>query len=150
MSALAAVGLPLERAGLALSMFSFLALLPLLAYGARVLGPSASVTRLVLLLLLVNAAGTEYALTLLDGVDLHPALAAAVVFLMEAEAAPEAPGSGTRRVSAHVLVGLAYWVRYAGLFLLATVLVFYGLAFLWKRDRKSLVSAACCGNLGVG
>jgi hypothetical protein len=133
------IGIDRERAGLLFSMLSFVALLPLLAWGARVIELRPNITRLVFLWLLANSWAAEYPLHILTESAFTACATGAVVALMAAE---RRDNTARQHVSAlllgSVLVGLSYWIRYAGLFLFAAVVAHLALSALIRRDRRSL------------
>jgi hypothetical protein len=133
-------GLDVDRAAMLVSMLSFLALIPLLAWGARVLELERSVTRLVFVWLLANSWSTYFPLKILSESAFTAVSTGAIVALMAAERhrklAPLLIGS--------VLVGLSYWVRYAGLFLFAAVLAYFAVNAVFRRDRRSFGALLCC------
>jgi hypothetical protein len=143
-------GLDPERAGLLFSMLSFVALFPLLAWGARVLELRPNITRLVLFWLLANSWVAEYPLQILTESTFTALTTFAVVAFMAAERRDKAaPRSLGTLLLGGVLVGLSYWVRYAGLFLFAAVLAYFALSASIRRDRRSL-NALLCGAVPLG
>jgi len=152
------IGIEVDRAGLLVSMLSFVALFPLLAWGARTLELTPNITRLVFVWLLANSWATNYSLKILSESTFAALTTAAVVALMAAERRQQTAhrgfvGAGALLVGS-VLVGLSYWVRYAGLFLFAAVLAYFALTAALRRDRRSLSALLCCtiplGIIGLG
>lgn len=148
-------GLDPERAGLLFSMLSFVALFPLLAWGARVLELRPNITRLVLFWLLANSWAAEYPIQILTESTFTALTTFAVVALMAAERRGKAePQSLGVLLLGSALVGLSYWVRYAGLFLFAAVFAYFTLNASIRRDRRSLKALLCAalplGLIGLG
>jgi len=128
-----------------ISMVSFVALFPLLARGARILELERNLTRLVFAWLLVNSFVAKYPLQVGTESTFTALSTGAVVVLMAAERRGEtAPRRLRALVLGSLLVGLAYWVRYAGLFLFAAVTAYFALHALLRRDRRSLQGLGCC------
>jgi hypothetical protein len=142
-AALQRLGLDDEQAGVACSMLAFVALIPLLAWCARVLELSANVTRLVFVWLLANSWTADYPLQILTESTFTALSTAAVVALMAAERR-EAAGARSvgLLVAGGMLVGLSYWVRYAGLFLFVAVFTHVALHALVRRSFKPFLVCA--------
>lgn len=137
-AALAKMGLASETAGLIISIASFTVLVPLVVWAASLLALSSVATRIVLVLLLGNATATWYA-TFVTTETLFVALSfgALVCLLWYERGGRSAPAIG------NLLVGCAYWVRYAGLFLFVTVAVYLAWGAYNRRDRRSLTALSC-------
>ena len=131
----AKMGFASETAGLIISLASFTMLAPLIVCSASLLGLSAAATRIVLFLLLCNATATWYA-TFVTTESLFVALSfgALVCLLWYERGVSWAPALG------NILVGCAYWVRYAGLFLFAAVAVYFVWGAYRRRDRGALTA----------
>lgn len=133
-AALAKMGFASETAGLIISIASFTILVPLSVLSASLLGLSTLATRTVLVLLLCNATATFYA-TFVATESLFVALSfAALVCLLWYQK----KGTWWSTALGNVLVGCAYWVRYAGLFLFVAVAVYLAWGAYRRRDRASL------------
>lgn len=148
-------GLEADQAGALVSMISFIALFPLLAWGARILSLGPLLTRLVFVWLLANSWVAEYPVQILSESTFAALTTAAVVALMAAERRDQTPARRRRALLLGcVLAGLSYWVRYAGLFLFASMVAYFALKALVRRDRRSLAALACCavplGMIGTG
>lgn len=144
-AAVSSVGLTRERAALDLSMLSFVALFPLLAWGAKILALRPAATRLVLAWLLANSWGMKFSIHILSE-SAFTALATAAVVTLMAASRPGDRDDLKALLLGHALLGCAYWVRYAGLFLFGAVAVLAVGRVLVRRDRRSLVA---CAPLGV-
>jgi hypothetical protein len=144
------MGVPLEAAGYGVSVACYVLVIPLFLWGARLLRVRGPALGLLLVLLVGNAAGWVYALSVLSESLFTAVSLAAVVVLMRAASGPEAPGSGAGRlvVLGGLLAGLACWVRYAGLFLVGAAGLYYALRFLRRRTgpafRDLLLLAGAC------
>lgn len=136
------LGVSGERAGILLSALSFIALFPGLICGARILRIRPGITRLMLVWLLANAWATKYPLMVLSESAFTAVTTAAVVAIMASE--QRAQRGALRLAIGFGLVGVAYWVRYAGLLLFASVLGYALLIASVRRDRRSLVTLAWC------
>lgn len=136
-AALAKTGLATETAGLILSIMCFVVLVPLLVWSTSLLQISSAVTRIMLLLLLGNATAIWYA-TFVATESMFVALSfGALICLLWYER-----GARPAAAVANLLVGCAYWVRYAGLFLFVTVLVYLVWRAYQRRDRPSLMAVS--------
>lgn len=130
-----------ERAALLISAVAFLGLLLLYALADRWLGLGGLATRFLIVWTLLNAqlvlVGTAVAT---EALFITVGFAAIVVF---AAALRQPPGRQLLAfVAGNVLVGLSYWVRYAGLFWLAATGAAIGLLLVRRRDRTWLRAAA--------
>ena len=151
-------GVGIEPAALLVSVLSFVLLVPLFAWGARTLSSNGGVTRTLLACLIGNSwvaiyatsATTESLFTLVSSAAIIVLLAAgarAEAFVTQTGSAPQ-PGPAAARSNppgylrllllGSALIGLSYWVRYAGLFLLAGVGVFHLMQLARRRDRPAL------------
>ena len=133
-------GLASETAGLLLSAASFIFLVPLIACGAGLLELSPVVTRVALVLLLGSFAANLYA-TAVATESLFTALTlGALLCLLLHE---RARGGTPVAAAGNLLTGCACWVRYAGLFLFVAVAVYLAWRASRRRDRQSVIAAAC-------
>jgi hypothetical protein len=149
------LGVSGERAGILLSALSFIALFPLLIWGARIIAIRPGITRLMLVWLLANAWATKYPLMVLSESAFTAVSTFAVVAIMASEQrSPGARGGALLLALGFGLLGLAYWVRYAGLLVFVSVLGYALLAASVRRDRRSFVTLAWCtlplAIIGVG
>lgn len=101
--------------------------------------------RCVLLWLLGNSQAVHYS-TALSTESIFTAISTAAVLVLIAteRRGTVAPQWARWLMFGCILVGLAYWVRYAGIFLLAATLAYYGVSALIRRDRPLMV-LACIG-----
>lgn len=140
------LGLRIETAALVVSAASFLVLPPLVLFIARLLGLDRPCSRLVLVALLGNGWAAHYALRVGAESLFTVAQVAALACFMVHERAPAASSQSKRALwVGSALVGLAYWVRYAGLFLFCALVLFYGTKLLIRRDRTAARSCAALG-----
>ena len=140
-AALALTGLSREMTALVLSAGSFIFLVPLVSWAASLLKLSSMATRLVLLMLLGSAAAGAHA-TALATESLFTALSlGALLCLLKHERG--SGGSLTAVLAGNFLLACAFWVRYAGLFLFVAVAMYLVLQANARRDRRSLIAAAC-------
>jgi hypothetical protein len=126
-SAVSLLGCSLLTAGLSISLLSGIAIIPLLCVATNVLDIPLPLTRICVALWLLNS----YALLYSGGILSEPVFTlltfAAIVLLLSHESSADNRKNGWLLVSAFVLAGLAYWMRYAGLFLFVAM-VLYGFA----------------------
>jgi hypothetical protein len=156
-AAVALTGLSTESAALLVSAASFVLLIPLLIQGARSLALGSGVTRALLVALIGNSWAAIYATAATTESLFTLASFAAVVFLIAAMSCalsesttpqPSAAGTSlpvTLLLLGSLLAGLAYWVRYAGLFLLAALGLYYLVRLAMQRDRRALIAFGCLG-----
>lgn len=139
-AALRVVGVPLTTGAAAISALSFVALVTLLLFGARAYNLTPTATRLMLLWLLANSWAFVYPVSVSTESLFTAVVVGGIVLFAIHEKRHPAPPQTVPLVIAGTLLGLSYWVRYAGLLLCAGAAAFYGLAWLVKRDRASLRS----------
>ena len=153
---LSMTGLSVEWAGLLVSAFAFLALVPLICRLAAWLELSAMATRFVLLALVVNyIASIQSSKT--ESESLFTLLTmGAVICLLDCAAQVQASVAKRAELAwrawsfAGILIGLAYWVRYAGLFLFAAAMLLAAAAvFLLPRRHaaKPLTTIAIAASM---
>ena len=153
-AALDASGLTPERSGLAISVVATLALLSLYWGVGQRLGIGGLGLRLTILLTFANAELLLFSRTIASE-PLFTLLTATAVLLFSAGLAP-----GVRRgeqwlalLGANALAGLAYWVRYAGLFLFTAMVVYVALLILRRHQaalRATLSLAVSAGIIALG
>lgn len=118
-SAIAWTGLSQEIVALLISCLSAITVLPLLAFAAQALGLPTSATRKCLAVWAFSAQASLYGVTLLSEAAFTATSLAAIVVLLRADA------DRSRHVLlAALLFGIAYWIRYAGLFYVAAFHVY--------------------------
>jgi hypothetical protein len=140
------VGIPLELAGLWVSVVSTLLLIPTFLWGGTLLGLRPSVIRWMALFLIFNSGFSLYATSILsESLFTLLSLLALDLFLR----AEVAEADGRKGVVYLFLGGIALgfdcWVRYAGYFFVAAVLLYYGLKFLTRRSWMAFKSLALAG-----
>jgi hypothetical protein len=123
-----------ETAGFIVALGSLVALVPLICCAARILELPNYATRLALLLFLVNGT-TVYQSTAVLSESLFTTLTFAALSLITAHL----HGAGrTRHLAiALAILGVATWIRYAGLFLVLAVGTFLVVRMVLRRDRRS-------------
>jgi len=132
-------GISSEKAGLLLSEASFILLVPLLVYAAALLHLSAKPTRMALVLLLGSFSAGLYA-TAVATESLFTALSlGALICLLSYE---QGRAGTPAAFAGNLLMGCAFWVRYAGLFLFVAVATYLTWRALLARDRRSVTAAA--------
>jgi hypothetical protein len=134
---LRALGLSGETAGLWVSALSFVGLVPLLWHAAALLQLPLSAARVMLVLLIANGhAGVYSSMVVSEPLFTVLTLAALVAALRSTPASAALAG---------LSAGLAFLVRYAGVFLVLALLAFYGWRLLRRRTAgagKELAGAA--------
>lgn len=136
-------GIDVEDAALVVSALSLVLLVPLLAWAARLLSFSAFATRFILVGLLANSWSTFYGSALLsESLFTLIVLASVVCFIAAVRHGDDTPDNVKYLILANGLLGLSYWVRYAGLLIFAAVSVFC-LASIRRRLRLGVVRLAC-------
>lgn len=151
---LSLTGLSLESAGLLVSALAFLALIPLVCTLASWLELGTVAARCVLLALVANyLASIQSSKTESESLFTLFTIGA-VMFLIrcaeQVQAARSKPLDLRWRdwILAGLLVGLAYWVRYAGLFLFATVGLL-ALAALYLLPRRHALKPLAAGGIAA-
>jgi hypothetical protein len=145
---LGVTGLSPEKAAWLVSMFSMLGVIPLLWWGAGVAGAPPDLRRLAVMLWAFNAQAILYACSIAsEGLFTVLVLGGAALFIF-AEC-NEGQAARTSLRAGMVLIGLAYWVRYAGILMVAGVLTYAGLLALRRSSRfwSWLLSLPLC--LGI-
>ena len=138
------LGMDPATAGFAVSALAGILLVPLIYWGARLLNCSGFVTRLLLLGLIVNAWFAFYSVAVRTESLFTLVSTAALLALMTALTQRENDGKYLAwLITAHILIGLAYWIRYAGLFLFCAIGLYFVLS-LW-RQREAVTWQALVG-----
>lgn len=140
------LGFSLPVAAMIVSLLSIIAIVPLLCIAANHLSISLPLTRICLFLWVINsytvafsvADFTEPLFTLLSF--------SAIVLVLSHELLADSSGKGWQIAAAFVLAGMAYCVRYVGLFLFGA-LCFYGIVRAFARKR---FSATWLGSMFAG
>ncbi|MCG8424227.1 MAG: hypothetical protein MJE77_40560 [Proteobacteria bacterium] len=141
------VGVSLPAAATAVSALSFVLCIPLVVACCGLLPIPRNAVRLVCVLLITNHSATSFPIRLLAEQLFGLLTLAGVYLLMRVDA----PASGSVAWRPHVLaaagvvVGLCYWVRYAGLFLLVAAISFYAIRWLRQRSRRAFASLLLVG-----
>ncbi len=140
------LGLRAEIAATLVSAIALVALIPLTLRAARSLDLTPDAARLVLVCLIGNAWAAEYAGRIGSEAAFTALAVAGVGALLEHE---RGRGGARGLVLGATLLGLAYWVRYAGLLLIAGVALFYGGRLAIRRTRHTLAPLAALGASGL-
>ena len=127
----------LEAAGRLLSVLCFAGTAALLAWALILSGTGVFVRQILLCLFTANAVNLEYATGVLTEPMYMLASTAAVVLLLWAQVRP----SRLAVVAAYTLAGLGYWIRYAGLFLIAALLCYAVVRVVRDRGEVRLTYA---------
>jgi hypothetical protein len=143
-AALEMLGVDATTAGVGVSLAAFAGLLMLLICQGRLLNIPRGVMWCILFLLLCNGSAWSLGLRVYtEGLFTAVGLLG-LVLLMWADF--QHTGSWSRigiLASGALFVGLSYWIRYAGCFLVATVVLWYGLRWLRARNQ------ACLGEFAI-
>ena len=143
---LSTLGPQLDVAGYAISAAGFLLCILLIWDIGCALGASRPAIAIAALLWILNSSALTYASAVLTE-SAFTAVVAALVALVARDLKSEG-GNPRLLVAIGTLAGLAYCLRYAGLFLIPPVLLY--LAWRWRRNRESLpwalagALAICC------
>ncbi len=133
------VGLPPVWAGLAVSAASLCATVLATAWFCSWYRLSALATRLVLLFTIVNALAVLFGSAVLTE-SLYTALSVGAVAILAALSGKAATSGEGRRLGlwalCGLLIGFACWVRYAGLFLYASLGLFLAMDVVFRRRRE--------------
>jgi hypothetical protein len=150
LAALGAVGFPARAAGALVTLLAAAFTVGLLGLACSALGFEARVARLTLLGFAANANTLIYA-EALTSEALFTLLLVAVVLccLMAEEASPRAAPFFS--LAAGILAGCSYWVRYAGVLLVAGLAAALGLLLVVRRTRRAFgaLVAALAGALPI-
>ncbi len=137
-SAVTATGLPLEYSALAISISALALLIPVLTYAARLLGIGTFLTRALLAWLIGNSWVSIYA-TADTAESLFTLTSVAAITLLITGMIRARAGSPRLWpfLLGSLLIGLSYWVRYAGVFLFLSTAVLFAARSLIIRDKAS-------------
>jgi hypothetical protein len=125
-----------EKAARILSAISFAGTAALLAGVLIATGVAPFVRAIVTLLFVTNAASAEFSAgALTESMFVFVFTAAIVALIVAWWGSPRLRVRLTCTIAGLVLAGLSYWIRYAGLFLIAALVLYVGLRFLRLRDR---------------
>jgi hypothetical protein len=141
-AAVSIVGVSVPTAALLVAMLSFMALGPLLFWGARMLHLRRMTAWGIGIALLANSSTTIYPVNILSE-STFTALSTAAALCAVASRGHERPVPILLMASA--LAGASYGVRYAGLFIVVALISFLAAVALRRRDRSSLMALATTG-----
>jgi hypothetical protein len=128
------LGVPLLDAGVIVSALSFLAMVPLLWWGCRLVKVGSVATHAVLFLAIANSEAWRCALSACSEALFTALLLLTAVLMMYAEVV----GRGRYPFLAGICCGLSFLVRYAGGFAVAGGLCYYATQLLLQRTRRRL------------
>jgi hypothetical protein len=138
--ALCRLGVAPTTASQAVSLAAMSLVVALLALACNALELGAWVARGTILLFAVNAYALWYAGTVSSEPLFTLLFVAAVLCTLCAERALDERRAASFAAAAGLLAGLSYWVRYAGLLVIAGLGVALGTLFLVRRSRRSLLT----------
>jgi hypothetical protein len=132
-----------ESVGRVLSGLSYAGTAALLIWGLRALRASFFVRQIILLLFVANAVNLSFATAVLTESSYMLVSTGAILGLIALEtSARGAYVAISIAAVAYTLVGISYYIRYAGLFLIVAVLGYTVLQFLLQRNRLRIMSLA--------
>lgn len=137
-SVVAATGLPVKSSALIVSVSALALLIPIMVIAARTLAIGTFFTRALLIWLIGNSWIAIYA-GAIEAESLFTLVSfTAITLLMSGTIrAEESSPRGAAFVVGSFLVGLSYWVRYAGIFLLVSTTALFAIRGVILRDRNS-------------
>jgi hypothetical protein len=138
--ALCRLGVAPTTAARAVSLVAMSLVVAMLALCCNALELGAWVARGTILLFAVNAYVLWFAGTVSSEPLFTLLFVASVLCTLAAESALDDRRTASFAAAAGVLAGLSYWVRYAGLFVIAGLGVALGTLFLVRRSRRSLLT----------
>ncbi len=140
-AALHLLGLPLKAVVLVISVLATVGCIPLLVMFSGLLAFSPGATRAALFLWVLNAHTVEFSVAALSEPLFTAMSLAAVVSIVKGEATSRTLDI----VAGYILVGMAYWVRYSGILLIAAAGLYALVRCLQNRHRSAWLSgiAAC-------
>ncbi|MFZ2448476.1 MAG: phospholipid carrier-dependent glycosyltransferase [Syntrophobacteraceae bacterium] len=143
-AAIAATGIEREYAALAVGVLSSLALIPLFVAAATFMEAPGWFVRVALLLLVVNSSYIIRASFVMTE-PLFTAVTMAAVTAFAGAIRYDRPGKARilLLLLGSLFLGLAFWVRYAGLFLFVGTALFFGWEWLRRRTSGSFAPLPC-------
>ena len=139
-------GIPISWSACAISIMAFVLLVAVCAHAARLLGVGPPLTRFLLVWLIGNSWGAVFGTSVLTESLFTLTSIAALTVLVSAMQKPASTAHAAMLFAAGgILAGASYWVRYAGLFLLAAIASFFLLRLLAIRNRSSRLAALSVG-----
>lgn len=142
-AALGSLGIKLENAALLISAINLPCLILLYHFLAKQLTLSRASTRFIFLWTIGNSWAVLYSTSILADSLFTLITFGSIACFLVATVPKTRPGHQIYLlICANILLGLSYWIRYAGIFLFATAFLFF-VSQLWiQRDRKSLTALA--------
>ena len=132
-----------EAAGVAVSLASFACTMALLIYIGRLLDIRTGALRCVLFMVLCSGASWALAVSVASDSLFTAITLLGLGFLLSGESLEDRPRARTcYLVIGCCIVGLSFWVRYAGCFLIATVWFYFATRWLMVRRRDRFCDAA--------
>jgi hypothetical protein len=138
--AAASFGGDLQAAARLLSSVCYSGTAALLAWALVAAGAAAFLRQVVLLLFVTNAVALDFATSVFSEPLFMLLATSAVALLISAERAQH--HVILRAVIAHSIAGLAYWVRYAGLFLIVALVAYAFVRLVVERNRLRAILAS--------
>jgi hypothetical protein len=136
------LGADAEAAGVAISLASFACTMALLLYIGRLLNIRDGALRCILFMVLCSGASWTLAVSVASESLFTAISLLGLGLLLTAESLEGRPRARTFYLeSGCCIVGLGYWVRYAGGFLIATVWCYYAMRWLVVRKRDQFRDA---------
>jgi hypothetical protein len=139
------IGVPLNTAGLIVSMASSVILIPVFIWCCVLLDIRIWVVRLLTLFLVINAAFLSYSSSVISEPLFELVALTSLALFLRAEAEWGRSDRTLYQFLGGILLGLGCWIRYAGFFFVAAPLLHYGLRFLHRRDWKSFKALIATG-----
>lgn len=120
-------------AGFLISALAGILLVPLIYWGARLLNYNGLIVRVILIGLMGNAWYSVYSVSVLTESLFTLVSTAAVLALMTGVSRNKNDRTQlTWILTAHILIGLAYWIRYAGIFIFCAACLHF-ILFTWRQ-----------------
>ncbi len=138
----------METAAGSLSFASLMLVMPLLWYGTDLLRVGSAITRILLALWAFSSPVQEFATTVSsDALFTTVTFTGIVLFAKEEGHGSSQPASVWRSAVAALLIGTAYWVRYAAVLLIAGLAVYAAVRTLYDRRLRPALAFSVCFSL---
>jgi len=148
------LGMSTEAAGVFVSIVATALLIPVFLWGGKLLKMRTGILYLLTAFLVMNSNFSFYAISILSESLFTLLSFLGLILLVRSEVASEKGENPNRYLFVGgIVLGVACWVRYAGVFLVAPMLFYYTLNFLFRRNqraRKALILASSCLPLVIG
>ncbi len=130
------LGVDPPRGAVVVSAVSAILLIPLVWAVGTLFGLTRLAIRVALVLLIANSCLAVYSAAIATELLFTTLSLGGLLLLLRYEAAPDRTSTAALMAGC-ALLGCAYWVRYAGLFLVAAVAAFYAVRLLLVRERAA-------------